>query len=488
MAMAPFDSDDSHFYDAINRGDNTYQKYRDAVSEEQASHARAMGQIYGQMPLDALKGGMAGADWRQQREARNQEYQQRQADMARAEENQGFRRSQEGRESARFAHEQAAYPLEDQRRQMELDNMKAEEAFKNAPVTPEQAQKYSLQPGASRRDLGFAQDYQGRDLQFDTTRQQLANAKQNAALVAQQIGQNAQTFQNQQYTFESTKAANELDDIYSIRDPKVQTVALEEWRQRHGSRLLGGEQLSNMAQGAATRKQAQLAETDAQRAAATKLVYGSAIQEAQAMTQKLDATQKLAQAAKVYAANAHAGGAWENDIAKDARENAAMTLASLGNHHAAEKVRSGMFAGARDILGEQAQAQAQQTLMEFNDWYARQDNRVQQLPEVQRAYQQSQALQAELQGSNNPQPLRKLPSLVGSQATGANVQANRAFLGGLPQQQTQQPQNGSGWGLGTIPLPGYPAPQQPPMAPQPAGMMQSPDPYGLSKGGRYGSR
>lgn len=484
--MGPYDD---RFYDELHRAGDTYQRYRDMVSEEQASHAKAMGKLYGDTALKTTQGAMQGADWRQQRELRNQDYQAKQQDMSRAEENQGYERQRQERIGEEWGIKKPMLENDASTSKIGAERARMEHEFMQTPVGAEEAQAlgYKGDTPLSRYQASLQRRDRGEQLGLDTAKQQLANARQAAGATAQQIAQNAQLFKNQQYQFEAQRAAGELDDIYGIRDPKMQAAALEDWRQRHGSKLLAPETLTNMAQGGATRKQAAMAQADAQRAAETKLIYGSAIAEAQEMTQKLNATQQLAQAARTYDTNAKIGGAWENENAKDARENAAMILTQMGNHNAADKVRSGMFAGARGLLTEQARAQAQQTLREFNDWYARQDNRVQELPEVKRAYQQSQALQAQLQsGPNGPAALRKLPSLVGGMGGGANVNANRAFMqgdatGGM-QPQTQAP--AAGHALGTIPLPGYPPPQAQQPQPQPVGQVPGMDPLGLQRSAR----
>ncbi len=490
----PYSPDDDRYYTELHRAGDDYQKYRDRVSEEQSAHAREMGQLYGQMLPKALNAGMQGADWSMNRARQQQQYDQSNAQEQRAQEDQGFHRNQERRSEEEWGLRKPNLMTSNDMNKMALEKAQMEHAFNRAPVGSEETQKlgYKGESPLSRYEAGLLRGDRTTDMQYDVSKQSLANARQQAGMVAQQIAQNAQSFQNQQYQFEAQKATTELDDIYAIKDPKLQAQALGEWRDRNGSKLLGHEALSNMASGAGARREAQLAQTAGQRVMETKLTYGPAIQEAQQMTQKLNMTQQLAQNAKVYEQNASFGGLHENANAEDARQNAAAALHAMGNHAAADKVSTGMLAGARGILSDQARQQAQQTLMEFDDWYARQDNRVQQLEEVKRAYQQAQALKTQLQGGADAPTLRKVPSLVGGGGgPGQHTNANRSFMtGGAVQQQgaqygqplQQQPQGGPGFQLAPMPGPARPMPQQ--QAPMGPGQVPGADPYGLQRSQR----
>lgn len=505
-------ADDDRFYDTLNKAGDQYRSDRYRVAEEQANHAREMGNIYGQMLPNTLNAAMKGADWRQNRDINNQTYQNRTAEEGRAQENQGFNRAQEGRTQKTFDTQLPMYQDQAAGARINLDRARRDQEYENTPVGAEEASQvgYKGKEPLSHYQLAKLRGEQGDSLALDTGKQNLANAKQQASAVAQQIAQNASTFKNQEYNFQAQKAANELDNVYMIKDPAQQAAALTEWRGRYSSTLLDPQALTNMAAGGAAKREGQMKAGMANDIASTKLIYGSAVQEAQAMTDKLAATQQLAQNAKVYDQNASLGGAWENDNAKDARQSASLSLTSLGKHHAADQVRNGVFAQGRGLLTEQAKQQANETLAEFNNWYARQDDKVQQLPEVKRAFQQAQELQTQMGQAAGSPTLTKLPSLVGG--SGANTEANRSFLtGGIP------PGGAQGYAPppGLAPPPAVPASyfNQQPRATMPApapgpGQQFSPgqvmggqhlgppqqDPYGLMKsgkppkGGAYGSR
>ncbi len=509
----PFTPDDDRFYQSLNNAGDQYRSDRYRVAEEQANHSREMGQMYGQALPNTLNAGMKGADWRQNREMNNQSYENRAAEEGRQQEDQGFKRNQEGRSQKTFDTQLPMFQDQAATSRISLDRAKRDQEYDNAPVGAEEAGQvgYKGPTPLSHYQLSKLRGEQGESLGLDTVRQNLANAKQQANAVAQQIAQNATTFKNQEYNFQAQKAANELDNIYTLKDPARQAEALQDWRTRYSNDMLSPELLTNMASGAGAKRESAMAQNQANQVASTKLIYGPAIEEAQAMTQKLAATQQLAQNAKVYDDNASLGGAWENANAKDARQNAALTLASLGKHEAADQVKSGVFAQGRGLLSEQAKQQANETLSEFNNWYQRQDAKVQQLPEVKRAYQQAQDLQNHMGQADGKPTLSKLPSLVGG-GGGANHSANASFLtGGQP--------GGGAQGYGQMQMPpgaqnpavqaGYfnqparpAAPRAPAPPPQPqqfspgqvqGGQHMAPDPYGLSKGGKpqgsgYGSR
>lgn len=422
----PYAANDDRFYDVLNRSGDQYRDDRYRVAEEQAAHTREMGQLYGQALPNTLNAAMKGADWSQNRDLGNQAYQQRGAQEGRAQ-------AEEGRKVQQFGVQLPMYQDQATAARIALDQARQEQDYNAAPVGAEEASQvgYTGDAPLTHFQLGKLRGEQTSSLGLDQAHQNLANAKQAATATAQQIAQNATTFQNQQYNFEAQKAANELDDIYMIQDPSQQTQALSEWRARHSNNLLSPELLTNMGAAGATKRQAQISQNEANNAASTKLVYGSAIQEAQGMTQKLAATQELARDAKTYDSTARAGGLWENADAKDARENAALTLTSLGKHEAADQVRNGAFAQGRGLLSDQARRQASDTLGEFDEWYARQDFKVQQLPEVKRAYQQAQELKQQMQIPGGSPTLSKLPSLVGLPGSG-NGAANAAFMTGSP--------------------------------------------------------
>lgn len=122
--MAPFSPDDDRFYQSLAQGGQDYQKYRDRVAEDQAAHAREMGELYGQMPLKAVQAGMQGADWRMNR-AKNQQQ------MQLAEEQAGRQQAAEGREAEKYSYEQPQLKgkMEDFQKKQAFDAAPAEESY-----------------------------------------------------------------------------------------------------------------------------------------------------------------------------------------------------------------------------------------------------------------------------------------------------------------------------------------------------------------------
>lgn len=513
-----FNPNDDRFYDSLNKSGDQYRSDRYRVAEDQAATAREIGQMYGEAPQKALKNGMDAADWRQNREMKNQQYQNNQAEEGRRTENQGFERTRQGRVGEEWGirkpmlqNDATISNLGAQKAQMEAD-------YGNEQAGAEETQKlhYTGEKPLSRAQARLMRGDQADQLGLDTSTQNLANAKAQANNIAQQIAMNRQTMQDHKYDRAAQMAAADLDNIYTIKDPKIQGMALEDWRARN-QKLVEPEVLTNLAAGGASRREAAMSQANANKVAETKLIFGPAIQEAQTMTAKLAATQQLANSAKVYKQQASFGGAYENPAAEDAREKAAVALASLGNHQAADHARNAHLAGARDVLSTQAQNQASETLSEFHEWYDRQDDKVRELPEVKRAYQQAQQLEQTEQAPSGG--LRKLPSLVGGGGGGNHTAANKAFLtgGGGEQGGAQgygQMQSPPGLQPAPVMQAGYftQPPRPAPAAPAPAaqkfrpdqlqqghgqvpgqvpGQMPMQDPYGLMKprqGGYNGSR
>ncbi len=508
----PFTPDDDRFYDSLNKSGDQYRGDRMRVAEEQAAHAREMGNIYGQALPNTLNAGLKGADWRQNRELGNQTYQNRASQEGRAEEDQGFKRSQEGRQQKTFDTQLPMFQDQAASSRIALDRARREQGYEDAPVGAEEAAQvgYTGTEPLSHYQLSKRRGEEGEKLGLDTGRQNLANAKQQANAVAQQIAQNATTFKNNQYTFQAQTAQTDLANAYAIEDPKLQEAALQHWREHYASTLLSPETLTNMAAAGAATRRANLATAEQNQTASTKLIYGRAMDDADAMTQKLAAAQKLSQNAKIYDKNVNAVG-YQNPNADSARENAARILESpmFNKAAVADQVRNGFAAHKRGILTEQAQKQADETYTEFKEWYDRQPGKVQQLAEVKRAYQQAEALKSETGQSGDKAELSKVKSLVGG-GNGANTSANGSFLtGGTTGGGAQgygQPQGVSNPAIpaGYFTQPARPAPpRQPAPAPAPqqqfspdqvqGGQHMAPDPYGLIKGGKpkggaYGSR
>lgn len=139
--MAPFSPDDDRFYQSLAQGGQDYQKYRDRVAEDQAAHAREMGELYGQMPLKAVQAGMQGADWRMNR-AKNQQQ------MQLAEEQAGRQQAAEGREAEKYSYEQPQLKgkMEDFQKKQAFDAAPAEESYAALAKIP-------YQPGMTHHDV-----------------------------------------------------------------------------------------------------------------------------------------------------------------------------------------------------------------------------------------------------------------------------------------------------------------------------------------------
>lgn len=457
-------SPDDRYYDILNRSGDTYQKYRGQVAEENAQHAREMGQIYGQMPGDLVHGYMTGASFADKRaaDASRLQSEEQQRSLAAA----GEQRNQAAEAERGLERQRGARRWNTEERGLNdtdtIHRIEMEHANRQVAPGSEEAKNFGYQGAApiSRAELGIYGKERGEQTGLQSGQQQLANSKQAAMSMSQQMAQTSQQMKDARYDNAVARSQNELKDITMIPDPTRQAAALDEWRSRH-SGLLDKTQLTNMAEGGVAHRQADLKSGAAQMVASNKLIYGSALQEAQQLTDKLADAQTLLRNADAYKNGSYLGGAYEDSYAKDARAKSAQILAKYGDHEAADKVQTGSFAGGRDILGESARNKAQEVAQEFNTWYMRQDQNIQQMPEVIRAKQQADQVASQTQGQGGP-ALRTLPSLTGQQP-GARGNTNAGFMSGLK---------------------GENAPTQLPQAPmtQPAMVgATNPDPYGLEQ-------
>ncbi len=428
-----FNPNDDRFYDSLNKSGDQYRSDRYRVAEDQAATSREIGQMYGELPQKTLQNGMAAADWRQNREKKNLDYQGEQADQKRSEENQGFERTRQGRLGEEWGIRKPM--LQNDATQSNLTTQKAqmEADFGNQNTGAEESAKlgYTGPQPLTRAQARLMRGDQGDQLGLDTSKQNLANAKAQAGNIAAQIAANKQHLQNEQYDRAASMAATDLTNIYTIKNPELQAQALQDWRARN-QKMISPEVLTDMAAGAGSAREAAIAQANSNKTTETKLLFTDSIRKAQELTDKLEATQKLAENAKVYEQNVSYG--YQNPNADSARENAAQILENpmFNKHAVADQVRNGFAAKQRGILTDQAQKQAAETLTEFKTWYNRQDDKVRELPEVKRAVQQAEQLQAQAPTS---QGMRKVPSLVGGAGGGQHTEANRNFLAGGGDQQ-----------------------------------------------------
>lgn len=205
---------DDRFYSNLNRSEEGYQRYRDKMAEDSANTTRQLGDIYGAIPGEVVGNAMKGADWRQNRDIRESEEQ-------RAQETQGFRRDEFGREGERFGREKSKWGSEDFRRNMEDEQLRAENEFLNQAASAEEGRGFA--PGMTRRQIGIAQKLKSGGLANTLTEENINAARAQAAFN-----------RTQQLTAEEqrkmSRAQLEIDALVSeppspARDLKIKDIA-----------------------------------------------------------------------------------------------------------------------------------------------------------------------------------------------------------------------------------------------------------------------
>lgn len=198
MAYSP---DDDRFYDALNGAGRLNIDQRGRVAEDQAATTRELGQIYGNLPLNALKAGMAGADWRMKREKDQQSFDQNQAE-------EGRHQAEEGRHAQTFTDAQTD-------RADKLAQIQKERAYEGAAAEESYARGAGVdyQAGMTHKDVNRMADANkmgehGRDYTqrgVIATGVQEGETTRNAATTAA-----AKSRQDEMIAFDREKVASQL--------------------------------------------------------------------------------------------------------------------------------------------------------------------------------------------------------------------------------------------------------------------------------------
>ncbi len=390
---APFwypQAEENQYLNQMNRGADVEREQINARSKDNTDTTRELGKLYGEMPMAAVKGYQSGQDQalKKSQVESGLESQAQQRELA---------GSEEQRAQGRYGNEQTEAGYRQRGMKATEEERNAQDAYNKAPGNPEDATAVGLQPGASRGDIARAQTYRQGGANLAATNQNIAASR--AAVAGSAADQH-----RAQETYVAGNAAEEMQQAAMEPNPQLRQAKVEDVRSRYSAKLPPA-RLSNMADAAVQGNAMKLKQISDERDSTVRLAQGQAVQEGHEKATKVKEAMEMQALAKQYQEHAHAGGAYEDPNAKDAREKVATILARHGDLNAANKVQSAFFAQARGILPEQTAHHALQTANEFHQWYDTQDPKVQNLPEIKQALTQADALAMQYKGQADDQNL-----------------------------------------------------------------------------------